>query len=208
MTRSTCFIAIGISSGLTASAMAGFLATDPTAIPGWHGTVLFNNGVLDVNVDYAVYAPGAYGPGDPSGGTRYVYAYQGFNISATRPFSNISVGLADPSVAFDGGFDPGHQNTGGVIPLFQDSRAGSGFPSSSFRSIFQPTGPFTSVGPGQYSQVLLFTSSAPPQMYSSSVIDTGEQVQLALPSPVPEPGAVALFILGSAGFLRRRRAGA
>lgn len=208
MTRLTGIAAIGLAGVLTGPALAGPLAIDPTALPGFHGTVSFNDGVLNVNVDYAVYAPGAYGPGDPSGGTRFVYAYQGFNVSTTRPFSNLSVGLQDASVAFDGGFDPGHPLVGGVIPLFQDSRAGSNFPASSFRSIFQNSGPFTKVNPGQYTQVLLFTSTAPPQFYSSSVIDEGEQVQQTLPSPIPAPASLVVCVLGGATFLRRRRTGA
>jgi MYXO-CTERM domain-containing protein len=208
MTRLSGIAAIGFAGVLTSGALAGPLAVDPTALPGFHGTVSFNDGVLNVNVDYAVYAPGAYGVGDPSGGTRFVYAYQGFNVSTTRPFSNISVGLQNAALAFDGGFDPGRPLTGGVIPLFQDSQAGSGFPSSSFRSIFQNAGPFTKVNPGQYSQVLLFTSTAPPQFYSSSVIDEGQQVQHELPSPIPAPASLALCVLGGATFLRRRRTGA
>lgn len=208
MTRLSGIAAIGIAGAVTSGALAGPLAVDPFALPGFHGTVSFNDGVLNVNVDYAVYAPGAYGAGDPSGGTRFVYAYQGFNVSTTRPFSNISVGLADASVVFDGGFDPGHPLAGGVIPLFTDSRAGSGFPSSSFRSIFQNAGPFTKVNPGQYSQVLLFTSTAPPQFFSSSVIDEGQQVQHELPSPVPGPASLVVCVVGGATFLRRRRTGA
>jgi len=208
MIRLSGIAAIGLAGVLTSGALAGPLAVDPLALPGFHGTIAFNDGVLNVNVDYAVYAPGAYGVGDPSGGTRFVYAYQGFNASTTRPFSNISVGLADTSVVFNGGFDPGHALTGGVVPLFTDSQAGSGFPSSSFRSIFQNAGTFTKVNPGQYSEVVLFTSTAPPQFYSSSVIDEGQQVQHALPSPIPAPASLALCVLGGASFLRRRRAGA
>jgi hypothetical protein len=208
MTRLSGIAAIGFAGLLTSGALAGPLAVDPLALPGFHGTVSFNDGVLNVDVDYAVYAPGAYGAGDPSGGTRFVYAYQGFNLSTTRPFRGITVGLQNAAFAFDGGYDPGHPLTGGVIPLFTDSQAGSGFPASSFRAIFQNAGPFTKVNPGQYSQVLLFTSTQPPQFYSSSVIDEGQQVQHNLPSPIPAPASLVFCVLGGATFLRRRRAGA
>lgn len=186
-----------------ATAFAGPLATDPAAMAAWRGSTLFTDGVLNVLIDYAVYAPGSYGAGDPSGGTRFVYAYQGFNLSTTRPFSNISIGFEDPSVVFNGGFDPVRGQVGGVIPLFQDSQLGSGFPSSSFRSIFQAAGPFTKVNPGQWSQVLLYSSPLGPQMFGSSVIDEGRQVQLALPSPVPSPAALTL--LAAAGIIQVRR---
>lgn len=191
---------------ILATAIAGPLATDPNAMAAWRGSTLFADGVLNVMVDYAVYAPGNYGVGDPSGGTRFVYAYQAFNLSTTRPFSNLSVGFEDPSVVFDGGFDPGHALTGGVIPLFQDSQGGSGFPSSSFRSIFMNAGgPFTKVNPGQYSQVLLYTSPFGPQMYASSVIDEGQQVQLELPSPVPSATSLSVLAIAGIAQIRRRR---
>ncbi len=205
MFRASSITTAALVLGLSSAALAGPLATDPGAMPAWRGTVSFADGILNVDVDYAVFAPGAYGVGDPSGGLRYVYAYQGFNLSATRPFSNITVGLQNPLVVFDGGFDPGRPLTGGVIPLFQDSQAGSGFPSSSFRSIFQNSGPFTKVNPGQYSQVLIITSPNPPQFYSSSVIDEGQQVQHLLPSPIPAPAALTLLAIGGAFGARRRR---
>ncbi len=199
---------IGAISAFSILAMAGAgpLATDPTAMAGWRGSTLFTDGVLNVLIDYAVYAPGAYGAGDPSGGTRFVYAYQGFNLSTTRPFSNVSIGFEDASVVWDGGFDPTRGTLGGVIPLFQDSRAGSGFPTSSFRSIFMAGGgPFTKVNPGQWSQVMLYTSPMGPQMYSSSVIDDGRQVQLALPSPIPSPASLTLLATAGLVSVRRRR---
>src|SRR4051812_28429982 len=65
MTRIAGIAAIGLAGFLTSGALAGPLAADPLALPGFHGTVSFNDGVLNVNVDYAVYAPGAYGAGDP-----------------------------------------------------------------------------------------------------------------------------------------------
>ncbi len=200
-----CIGAISAFS-ILATAMAGPLATDPNAMAAWRGSTLFADGVLNVLVDYAVYAPGNYGPGDPSGGARFVYAYQAFNLSTTRPFSNVSIGFEDASVVYDGGFDPIHGTPGGVMPLFQDSLGGSGFPTSSFRSIFMNAGgPFTKVNPGQHSQVLLYTSPLGPQMYSSSVIDEGQQVQLELPSPVPTAAPLSLLAMAGIASARRRR---
>jgi MYXO-CTERM domain-containing protein len=204
----SAFAAVGLAIGVSSSAFAGFIATDPAAMPAWRGTQNFNNGVINANVDYAVYAPGAYGAADPSGGTRFVYVYQLFNISATRAVSNLTVGIEDAALsAFDGGFDATRPTFGGVIPLFQDSLAGTAFPSSSFRSIFQTVGgPFTKVNPGQHSQVLLFTSPFAPQLYASSVIDEGEQSQRLLPSPaIPGPTAVAVLAVAGVTSLRRRR---
>lgn len=199
---------VGVTTIMVAvsAAFAGPLAVDPAAIPAWRGTATFSDGVLNVEVDYAVFAPGAYGANDPSGGTRFVYAYQGFNLSADRPFSNITVGLEDTSVAYDGGFDATRGQPGGVSPFFQDSRAGSGFPANSFRSIFQNIAGFTKVNPGQWSPVLLFTSPAPPQFYSSSVIDEGRQVQRALPSPIPAPASLGILAAAAVVQSRRRRA--
>ena len=77
---------------LSAPASAGLIAIaiDPNAMPAWQGTQQFyaasGGKTLDVDVEYAVYAPGHYGLSgtDPSGGKQFVYAYQVY-VTGTAP---------------------------------------------------------------------------------------------------------------------------
>src|SRR5262245_48184350 len=88
----TFFCAVAVVVLTATTALAGPLFADPAALPGWTGSSGFvgaNGGFkLNANVEFAVYAPGAFGtsaalgfPGgaDPSGGTQFVYAYEIFN---------------------------------------------------------------------------------------------------------------------------------
>jgi len=88
------------------SAEAGLLsANSGGAIGAFTGTQLFSSDfggfTVNASVDYAVFAPGAFGvafPGqDPSNGSDYVYAYQINNLPGTIPaataISQFTVGL-------------------------------------------------------------------------------------------------------------------
>jgi hypothetical protein len=225
MNIGTLFRAAVLLALLTSAAAAGPLTSDPNAIPGWQGSITMTgtNGsaLLKADVDYAVYAPGQFGtsaamgypghtPVDPSSGTEYVYAYEifnnvGGNVSVTTLSIDIhweigmfGTAITDDDLTPQGGNDPsaasfvllsGHQeNTrwtwlSGGLPLAQNS------------------------------SILLFTSPFGPQMRNAAMTGgsgTNDQILTPrLPSPVPEPGTLALAILGGLGLMaarhRRRR---
>ena len=213
--RRLCCICLGtVAVALLTScpAVAGMLAIDSNAMPSWQGTETFSSTpptplpMLDffAEVDYAVFAPGTFElsfPGmDPSGGTDFVYAYQIFN---TGPLANDS--LRQLSVGFDG--DESVRNVTSV---------GSGVSPSS--AAFQGTSPsFTSVAwsfsgntippgdPDPQSNILIYTSLNGPQLDGSTVLANFSAGSGELPSPVPEPGAIVLLVVGAAVLLLRRR---
>ncbi|MGB2975715.1 MAG: PEP-CTERM sorting domain-containing protein [Phycisphaerae bacterium] len=194
--------------GCAGLATAGPIAGDPNAMPAWQGTQQFyaTSGVrtLQVDVEYAVYAPGNYGLSgtDPSGDTQYVYAYQVFNdLGGNRPVSSFSVGLDPTANVANSGFDAGSGTLGGTAPT------ASGFidvpPTSALWSFLLNT-----IDPppaNEYSTVLLFTSPYGPQWAPATVIDGGLGNTQDLPSPTPEPATLALMALGGVGLLARRR---
>lgn len=199
------FVVTAFVGLLSSAALAGPLASDPFAIPGWKGTTFFDSALdpnlapnaVKVNVDYAVYAPGAYGASggvDPSGGTKYVYAYQLFSVGSN--YSILTVGILPPSQADAGqpGSDATKPQLGGVAPLAALDLVSSMF--YNWGSL--PTN-------GTFSRVVLFTSSFPPTNVSSSVNASGSVVQLVLPSPIPEPASLALIALGLGSLVVRRR---
>jgi hypothetical protein len=185
------------------SAWAGPLTSDGAALPAWKGTKLFSASSggfnLNVNVDYAVYAPGQFSlsaalgfPTDPSGGADYVYAYQPLNNApaGTTNLINLSVGL-------NPGANPA--NVGHLAGLGQVSNVDQfipvGTPKTSARWVW--TSPL--LNPGSNSTVLYFTSPLGPQFLLSSI--TGGHATLAsaaLPSPVPEPSTFLLAAIAVA----------
>jgi hypothetical protein len=189
------------------------LATDPNALPNWQGTLNLNGTSPDgtknihVNIDYAVYTPttdpvgGNFNstfPGqDPSNGSKYVYAYQLFNIGTTGDAKIMSF-----TVGLDGDIyeSPANINSFnnpnlplGVTPLNMQL---SGSPPTS--AIWNYT--MSNIGLGGRSKILMFTSPRGPEWDFSSIIGTSATGATGyLPSPVPEPAT--LLILGVAGSL-------
>lgn len=181
------------------------LSADLAALPAWQGTVTFMatdaSTTLNVGADFAVYAPGAYGPGDPSLGAAYVYAYEVFNLinPLSVEVSSFTVGIDPMAQVSNVGFDLGGRGVAGtdVPPTFWGVTG-----SSVVWSFLGQTVVF-----GQDSATLLFTSPLPPQVSSASVQDGGLSDHQSVPSPLPEPASVA-FILAGTGvvvFFRRRR---
>ena len=206
MTRTSRLAASILASVLlTASAVAGPLGTDPTGIPGFTGTVAFSASdgqtSLLIDLDFAVFEPGVYpddgiAGDDPSDGTDYVYAYQGFNTGAIGDavLTTFSVGLASGSGAANVGDDPLHELTGGLSPdsaqLFADSA----------KFDYEPP----QLPPGEWSTVLLFTSPNPPTFGDASVINGGLADQQSVPVPLPEPTTLVLLTVVAAAARRRR----
>jgi hypothetical protein len=210
-----------LSALISASAQANFV-THPLighAGAGISGTSPFigaaaNGGTIDVNVDYAVFAPGAFtangGAFTPFGGfgplspTDYVYAYQIYNngpahqgtgnveISSLNivfgPFGSVS------SLGNDPGFDPDPNDINATL-AFNFS------PTASYLFIAP-----NSLGVDEFSTVLLLSSPLAPALQNASyVIDGGTTVTGVLPAPVPEPGTLVLALVTAGLMLKRRR---
>ncbi len=209
----------------TSFAIAGPLPTDPAALPGFQGSHNFtgpftNDGfgdVLDAKVEYAVYAPGAFGasavlglPGafDPSGGTQYVYAYEVFdNATSTVVLQNLSVALIHGGgITSLANITDDPMTPEGGWPTNQDLFVPGTSPEHNAKWLY--SGPFP--GPGQHSDILLFTSPLPPTMFNAAMQGGfGTIGSATVPTPIPEPSSAALALtalacLGTARWLRRR----
>jgi len=157
-------------------------------IPAYSGTTAFNlsNGtsVLNVSVEYAVFAPGQYAGSDISGGSDYIYAYQIFSDSA----SNVAVDFFSVDVSAGSinavGADTTYGVLGGVNPLAFN------FPQSAGYMFI-----YSALQPGQHSSVMLFSSDYAPTMGFGTVSGGGLSGMGALPTIlIPEPATMALLI--------------
>jgi hypothetical protein len=157
-------------------------------IPEYSGTTTFNlsNGtsVLNVSVEYAVFAPGQYAGSDISGGSDYIYAYQIFSDSA----SNVAVDFFSVDVSAGSinavGADTTYGVLAGVNPLAFN------FPQSAGYMFI-----YSALQPGQHSSVMLFSSDYAPTMGFGTVSGGGLSGMGALPTIlIPEPATMALLI--------------
>ena len=205
------------------TAAAGVLAVDGNALPAFRGTKGFDitlaTWVLISEVDYAVYAPGqfeaSFGVGsDPSAGTHYVYAYQLFNDpgnqGANRELTELTVGFTDLVDLVDDielpanmGFLPNAFGDFGLDP-FSSTLFGVGPGSAVWSYIGSP------IPVSSKSEILLYTSPYPPEFDAAAVkggIGTGVDMDnhiLPSPNSVPEPGTLALGMLGMVLLVTRR----
>jgi hypothetical protein len=185
-------------------AVVNSIKNDPTAMFDYRGTAFFSAvGGLDVTVDYAVYAPGAYNHLIVPNTDRYVYAYQVFNNAGSKvAVDYFSVGFPADTHVFPPQYDPVNPYAvpGGILPM-------SYLLSQQVMFMFL----FDAVDEGEHSQTLLFTSEDGPDMGKGVVsggITGGAIVDVPSPSPVPEPATLALLGLGLAfGLGKKRHAG-
>ncbi len=194
-------LAVSVVMVAGSAAQAGLLAASSGgAMPAFTGTQFFDDNffgfTVSANVDYAVFAPGAFGaafPGqDPSGGAHYVYAYQIDNLDTA--ITKLTVGLdGDETLGAIGSVaDPGTVDPSAALYV------GAGPTSSAWD--------FTGLGTGQSSAVLFFTSAQAPELHSSTVAAAWSNSH-DLPSPLPEPATLTLLALGAGVtcFGKRRR---
>ena len=205
-------LAVSALLGSAGAAEAGLLsANSGGAIPAFTGTQLFDDTFsgfsVSANVDFAVFAPGAFGvafPGqDPSGGADHVYAYQIENLGPD--ISKMTVGLDGDEPLGAIGFISG----AGLIDPSASLYVGAGPTSAAWD--FDPgtlTSGTVTVNFILYeSAILFFTSDAAPELDSGTVSAAWFNTH-DLPSPLPEPATLSLVALGAGivFFGKRRRA--
>ena len=173
------------------------ISDDPAAIPAFRGQANIDFGFDDVNdghIDYAVYEPKKY----DSFINLYIYAYQVFNDSASVGIDYFSVGFSPDTPAIQALYDLSRSTAepGGSIP---DT---SSVLMQSVIHIFQRD----CIDSGEHSRTLLFTSNYGPQMGWGIVSGgvTGGAI-VHVPTPVPEPATLGLFIGGALLAFRRSR---
>jgi len=155
-------------------------------------------GDLKADVEYAVYAPGAYPGVALVDATMFTYAYQILNdVTGTVDVSQMSVGvLPGHSIpAASVGDDPGY----GTLP-FDKFPTFDGLASASV--VWNFLGGL--IDPGEISSTLFYQSPFPHIFTPSSVQNGGLSDTQDLPSPAPEPAAALLLSASVVALLRRR----
>lgn len=155
---------------------------------------------LDVQIDYAVWGPGAYTGGFNTFGTNlpisvpatnYTYAYQIYNRDVAHgglsdtTFSQLGVSVLGPITALgqDRNFDSSAFDVAGTFSV-----AAAGGAAYFFLT--------PRINPGQFSAVVLLSSAYAPVFSNATTFDSGLNADGFLPTPVPAPGAAFLGMLG------------
>ena len=195
----SAFVIVGLSSSAThAMPLNGDSAASTSGL--MNVQVMESTGQLDANIEYAVYAPGSYPGTDPSAGSNWVYAYQVFNNSTgSVDLSQLSVGRLPGSTVNNVGHDPSYGTlSAGHIPTLMLQTS-----SSVIWNFLNSL-----IDPGEFSDVLLFTSPNSWSMGPGSIQNGGLAQTTTLPTPVPEPATMLILSLSSMamiGMRRRRR---
>lgn len=201
-TRTLCsFSAILLAVSLAIPSYGVPLLGDPAAVIS--GVETFTSigaptGDLTADVEYAVYAPGAYPGPAPIDPTLFTYAYQILNdVGGTVDVSQLSVGVLPghsiPAGSVDD--DPGY----GTLP-FDKFPTAAGLASASV--VWNFLGGL--IDPGEISSTLIYQSPLPHIFTPSSVQNGGLSDTHDLPSPAPEPAAALLLTASAVALLRRR----
>lgn len=194
-------------------AQAG-LMDDVNGMSAWQGDLLMTGPmpgmyeVIAVRTEYCVYLPGQFDlsfPGeDPSGGARYIYAYQLFNDLDPHPAAGtgydpdyvyrFTVGLNTDEAAADNTYLSGT----GAVPDDLDTLTATSTQvgwNFTLNQMYYPS----------VSAVLLFSSPYGPEMYNATVRGWQLATGYELPSPVPEPATLSLLAIGAGWLAMRRR---
>jgi hypothetical protein len=186
-------------------ALAGPLAIDTTAMPGWHGTTSYSNihGLVGT-IDYAVWAPGTF-PGIFAGfsASDYVYAYQAHE-TGFADLSQVSVTLTGPTDNSNIGNFSGNNGFGLV--------AGDPSISAFINPLDTANWLFDAVVQGSSTDGLAYSSPFGPTWSQARNVDDGTiAFAVPVPSPItnaPEPGTLTLAACGFAvmafQWMRRR----
>ena len=214
----TCWAAV-VSLCIGTASAGTVLPSDPAAMAGWTGTQTFSETLftftLDAEVDFAVYAPGAFNtssalgfPADPSGGADWVYAYQVFNTGGNVAPSLLSVGFLDLAPEGDGVDDLELPTNIGFVDGFASPDVD---PVLNFSPDNNPLTikesavyEFTLPSLDDTTDILIYTSPFGPEWDRGSVRGGALINFQQLPSPVPEPGTFVLGVLGMALLLTWR----
>lgn len=198
----TSGIAVALSGCLLlltgTSSDAGILNGHVDALPGWSGTVAFDNGMgLKGDLDYAVFLAADFNANFAGLGytptNAVVYTYQIINAGApTDSISAEIVGIANAAETI-GTFDIGDVNASSAAFVLGDAQW-----------LFNPE-----IGPGESSWGLAFSSPNAPMNGLATTVDGGGEVLLVVPTPsdipIPEPSTLVLLSLGGSLLLLRRR---
>ena len=198
----------------------------------WSGTQTIPTtlNTLQVDVDFAVYAPGTLGnsslfsAGDvPASATEFVYVYQVRNTAGgTSALATLTVGLGDlffhPLIPPGGndGFDEELPSNDGWVTGFGDVDPAFSVitPNDIDRDplaqgILWDFNGGLGLPVGQSSSMLVFTATGGPEWDLASIAGGGGSVATGiLPSPtqhMPEPSTLVLGLLASLGMLRRQK---
>jgi hypothetical protein len=199
MMRTTAIVAavsccLALLSGSPASA-AGILSGHPDALPGWTGTVAFDNGSgLNGELDFAVFSAAdfnanftglGYVPGDD---IVYTYQLNNSNNPGSDAISAEIVGIGSEA------------NTIGTFDIGDVNASSSTFIGTNAQWLFNPE-----IGVGQTSWGLAFSSPHGPVNGAAVTIDGGAMVLLdGIPTPIPEPASLVLIAFGGLMLLLRR----
>ncbi len=211
------FLAVLGALVVASPALADFanrvVANAPNAIAGFQGSENFSGAVvggqLDVDVDYAVFAPGDFAgtfnefPGLPAFDPNdYVYAYQVYNIGAanggtsTTAVSQMAINLSSGGLIGSLGEDPDFDPSPNDVP----ATAAFDFGDSALYLYLNGGLPIDNFG-----VVLLLSSPFGPAFVDANVVDGGGNINGFLPGPIPEPTSLLLLVAGlGVASLRRR----
>jgi hypothetical protein len=180
-----------------------------TALPGWSGvTQLAAAGAPDVNVDYAVYPPDAFdatfGGGDPSNGSKYVYAYQLVTEQANlEPITLFTVGLDPGAGAAAIGEIADPQEPGASGATVATSFAFAGAAPNYTSAVWNYNG--TSIPASGEGEILIYTSPYTPTWITATIKGTSALPETGMaPSPVPEPGTLLGLAVAGLSFVFAR----
>jgi hypothetical protein len=177
----------------------GPLASDPAALSGWHSTTSFISPNVNVNVDYAVFAPGAAGgPASVSG--EFIYAFQIFGNG--QPLDIFGQSYILGGFAHLSGVNPSYGTVGGTAPLLSNPGTTPSPFTTQFSASFSP--PLPANG---FSTVFWFSALQSPTLALNYFGNTTNfpVFSAGLAGPNPSASTFVGLLAGGAVMTGRRR---